>query len=153
MELTQPIPRFQTSDLQNCERINVCCLEPPLNCDSFSFCSPRRCYKCLSLSSPGGDVLWVCWCGVWGRTKEIVGLYRAFSATDWTLSARVKPETEPLHRPTVKVRKTVRGCHGTSHTFGGGRTSREMGSHSWRGPRRSSRCSGGLVLTFRWGWG
>lgn len=38
-----------------------------------------------------------------------------------------RSETEPLHRPTVKVRKAVRGCHGTSHTFGGGEDKQRNG--------------------------
>lgn len=35
MELTLPIPRLQTSDLQHCESIDVCCLELLLNCEFF----------------------------------------------------------------------------------------------------------------------
>lgn len=51
MELTLPMPRLQTSDLQHCESIDVCCLELLLNC-GFPSAAPesaRNTYHLLLL--------------------------------------------------------------------------------------------------------
>lgn len=80
--------------------------------------SPRSCYRCLSLASPG-DVQWACQCGA----REDRGNHGLIKGVEWhsldALREECRPEIEPLDRTTFKVRKEVRGWNGAPRVFGG----------------------------------